>query len=106
MWPAVSASRGGFLSRLWGHPPRRCDPDQPVQRGAPALHQPLYRLSALAWRGVWKGLTGQFDEAERLARGAVRLAERAGDPYAQLPFTAQLGAGWREQAGLDEPATV
>jgi tetratricopeptide (TPR) repeat protein len=73
-----------------------------LERIAAGLQQPLYRHAALAWRGVWTGLTGRFDEAERLARDAVGLAERAGDRDAQMHFTAQLVAVRREQGRLDE----
>ena len=66
------------------------------------LRQPLYRHSALAWRGVWAGLAGRFEEAERLAQASVALAERAGDPDAQAHFTAQLFAVRREQGRLHE----
>src|SRR5215207_3077186 len=50
---------------------------------ADELHQPLYRHSSLSWRCVWAGLAGRFDEAERIARESVRLAEHAGAPDAQ-----------------------
>ncbi len=73
-----------------------------LERLAAGLQQPLYRHSALAWRGVWSGLAGRFDEAERLAGDAVRLAEDAGDPDARLHHTAQLVAVRREQGRLDE----
>ena len=66
------------------------------------LRQPLYRHSALAWRGVWAQLAGRFDEAERLAREGLRLAERAGAPDAQAHFTAQLLAVRREQRRMPE----
>jgi DNA-binding SARP family transcriptional activator len=69
---------------------------------ADRLRQPLYRHSALAWRGVWAGLAGRFDEAERLAHASVELAERAGDPDARAHFTAQLVAVRREQGRLHE----
>ena len=73
-----------------------------LERVADELQQPLYRHSSLAWRGVWAGLAGRFDEAERLARESVRLAERAGAPDARAHFTAQLVAVRREQGRLDE----
>ena len=69
---------------------------------ADRLRQPLYRHSALAWRGVWAGLAGRFEEAERLAHASVALAEHAGDPDAQAHFTAQLFAVRREQGRLHE----
>jgi DNA-binding SARP family transcriptional activator len=69
---------------------------------AEILRQPLYRHSALAWRGVWACLAGRFDEAERLAHASVELAERAGDPDARAHFTAQLFAVRREQGRLQE----
>ena len=73
-----------------------------LERIALELRQPLYRHSALAWRGVLTGLGGDLDEAERLARESVRLAERGGDADAQAHFTAQLVAIRREQGRLDE----
>jgi AAA ATPase domain len=73
-----------------------------LERIAAELQQPLYRHSALAWRGVWAGLAGRFGDAERLAHEAVRLAQAAGDPDAQTHFTAQLVAIRREQGRLDE----
>ena len=73
-----------------------------LERIAAELQQPLYRHSALAWRGVWAGLAGRFDEAEQLARDSVRLAEGAGAPDARTHFTAQLVAIRREQGRLDE----
>ncbi len=66
------------------------------------LQQPLYRHSSLAWRCVWSTLDGRFDEAERIARESVRLAEHAGAPDAQTHFTAQLAALRREQGRLHE----
>jgi hypothetical protein len=73
-----------------------------LERIADELQQPLYRHSALAWRGVWAGLEGRFEEAERLARESVRLAQGAGARDAQTHFTAQLVAIRREQGRLDE----
>ena len=73
-----------------------------LERIAAALQQPLYKHSGLAWRGVWAGLAGRFEEAERHARESVRLAERAGAPDAQAHFTAQLVAIRREQGRLNE----
>jgi hypothetical protein len=69
---------------------------------ADELQQPLYRHSSLAWRCVWAGLAGRFEEAERIARESVRLAEHAGAPDAQAHFTAQLVALRREQGRLHE----
>jgi AAA ATPase domain len=73
-----------------------------LERVAGELQQPLYRHSSLAWRCVWETLAGRFEEAERLARESVRLAEHAGDPEARMHFTAQLVAMRREQGRLDE----
>ena len=73
-----------------------------LERIAAELQQPLYRHSALAWRAVWTGVAGRFDEAEQLARDSLRLAEGAGAPDAQTHFTAQLVAIRREQGRLDE----
>ena len=69
---------------------------------ADELQQPLYRHSSLTWRGVWAALAGRFEEAERIARESVRLAEHAGAPDAQAHFTAQLVAVRREQGRLHE----
>jgi RecA/RadA recombinase len=69
---------------------------------ADELQQPLYRHSSLAWRCVWAGLAGRFEEAERTARESVRLADHAGAPDAQAHFTAQLVALRREQGRLHE----
>ena len=69
---------------------------------AQELHQPLYRHSSLSWRCVSAGLAGRFEDAERIARESVRLAERAAAPDAQAHFTAQLVALRREQGRLDE----
>jgi hypothetical protein len=66
------------------------------------LHQPLYRHSALAWRGVWAQLDGRGEEAERLAREGLRLAERAGAPEARAHFTGQLLPIRRVQGRLAE----
>ena len=69
---------------------------------AEELQQPLYRHSSLTWRCVWAGLAGRFEEAERIARESVRLAERAEAPDAQAHFIAQLVAVRREQGRLHE----
>ena len=69
---------------------------------AEELQQPLYRHSSLAWRCVWHALAGRFEEAERIARESVRLAENAGAPDAHAHFTAQLVAVRREQGRLHE----
>ena len=66
------------------------------------LQQPLYRHSSLAWRCVLAGLSGRFQEAERMARDSLRLAEYAQAPDAKRHFTAQLVAPRREQGRLDE----
>jgi pentatricopeptide repeat protein len=66
------------------------------------LRQPLYQHSTLAWRCVWAGLAGRFEEGERLARASLELAEGAGDVHAHMHFTAQLFALRREQGRLDE----
>jgi hypothetical protein len=66
------------------------------------LQQPLYRHSSLAWQCVLAGLSGRFQEAERMARDSLRLAEYAQAPDAKRHFTAQLVAPRREQGRLDE----
>jgi hypothetical protein len=73
-----------------------------LERLAAELQQPLYHHSALAWRCVWSGLAGRFEEAERLASDAVRLAADAADPDAKVHHTAQLVAVRREQGRLGE----
>jgi hypothetical protein len=73
-----------------------------LERVAGELQQPLYRHSALAWRCVWAGLAGRFEEAERIAGESVRLAEHAGDRDARAHYTAQLVAVRREQGRLHE----
>jgi len=73
-----------------------------LEHVAGELQQPLYRHSSLAWRCVWAALAGRFEEAERIARESVRLAEHAGAPEAQAHFTAQLVALRREQGRLHE----
>ena len=69
---------------------------------AAELQQPLYRHAALVWRCVLIALAGRFDEAERVARDSVAVAERARAPDARAHFTAQLAALRREQGRLDE----
>ena len=69
---------------------------------AQELGQPLYRHAALAWRGVWAELGGRYDEAERLAREGLRLAERARAPNAHQAFTAQLLLMRRDQGRIEE----
>jgi hypothetical protein len=73
-----------------------------LQLVAAELQQPLYRHSSLAWQGVLAGLSGRFDQAERIAHESVRLAEGGGDPDARAHFTAQLVAIRREQGRLHE----
>ncbi len=66
------------------------------------LHQPLYSHAALAWRAVSAHLNGQFEEAERIARESLRIAEAAGAPEARAFFLTQLFAVRREQGRLAE----
>jgi tetratricopeptide (TPR) repeat protein len=66
------------------------------------LHQPLYSHATLAWRGVAAQLDGHFDEAERIARESLRIAEAAGAPEARAFFLTQLFAVRREQGRLAE----
>jgi eukaryotic-like serine/threonine-protein kinase len=73
-----------------------------LKLAAAELQQPLYRHSSLAWQGVLAGLSGRFDEAERIAHESVRLAEGGGDRSARAHFTAQLVAIRREQGRLHE----
>jgi hypothetical protein len=69
---------------------------------ADQLRQPLFRHSALSWRSVCAGLAGDFDDAERLARESLRLAERAEAPEHRSHFALQLVALRREQGRLGE----
>ena len=66
------------------------------------LPQPLYSHAALAWRAVAAHLNGHFDEAERIARESLRIAEAAGAPEARAFFLTQLFAVRREQGRLAE----
>jgi tetratricopeptide (TPR) repeat protein len=66
------------------------------------LHQPLYTHAALAWRGVWAQLGGRLEEAERVARESLRIAEAAGAPEARGFFLTQLFAVRFEQGRLGE----
>ena len=69
---------------------------------AQELHQPLYSHAALAWRAVAAHLNGHFEEAERIARESLRIAEAAGAPEARAFFLTQLFAVRREQGRLAE----
>lgn len=62
----------------------------------------MYWHASLVWRCILTALAGGFDEAERLARDSVALAERARAPEARTHFTAQLVGLRREQGRLDE----
>jgi tetratricopeptide (TPR) repeat protein len=73
-----------------------------LERVAEDLQQPLHRHSSLAWRCVWTGLAGRFEEAEAVAHECLGLAEHAGDAEARAHFTAQLVAVRREQGRLHE----
>ena len=73
-----------------------------LQALAHELHQPLYSHAALAWRGVSAHLNGHFEEAERIARESLRIAEAAGAPEARAFFLTQLFAVRREQGRLAE----
>jgi hypothetical protein len=75
-----------------------------LQALANELQQPLYTHAALAWRGVAAHLNGHFDEAERIARESLRIAEAAGAPEARAFFLTQLFAVRREQGRLGELA--
>jgi predicted ATPase len=66
------------------------------------LHQPLYTHSALAWRGEWAHVAGRLDEAERIHRESLRIAEAAGAPEARGFFLTQLFAVRRDQGRLGE----
>ena len=66
------------------------------------LHQPLYSHAALAWRGEWAHLAGRLEEAERIHRESLRIAEAAGAPEARGFFLTQLFAVRRDQGRLAE----
>jgi DNA-binding SARP family transcriptional activator len=66
------------------------------------LHQPLYTHSALAWRGEWAHVAGRLEEAERIHRESLRVAEAAGSPDARGFFLTQLFAVRRDQGRLGE----
>ena len=68
------------------------------------LHQPLYTHSALAWRGEWAHVAGRLDEAERIHRESLRIAEAAGAREARGFFLTQLFAVRRDQGRLGELA--
>ena len=101
----------GALTRHWllydlaelGELDQRARRHAELERLAAELQQPLYRHAALAWRGVWAGLAGRFDEAEQLARDSVRLAEGAGAPGRADALHRATGRPIRrEQGRLDE----
>jgi hypothetical protein len=66
------------------------------------LQQPLYSHAALAWRGEWAHVGGRLEEAERIHRESLRVAEAAGAPEARGFFTTQLFAIRRDQGRLGE----
>ena len=66
------------------------------------LHQPLYSHAALAWRAEWAHLAGRLDEAERIQRASLRIAEAAGAPEARGFFVTQLFGLRRDQGRLAE----
>jgi DNA-binding SARP family transcriptional activator len=66
------------------------------------LHQPLYTHAALAWRGEWAHVAGRLEEAERIHRESLRVAEAAGAPEARGFFLTQLFAVRRDQGRLGE----
>lgn len=57
---------------------------------AVALRQPLYRHFAGGWEVVWAQMSGRVTEAERLAREAHELGQRAGARDADTIYAAQL----------------
>ncbi len=66
------------------------------------LHQPLYTHAALAWRGEWAHIRGRLEEAERIHRESLRIAEAAGASEARGFFLTQLFAVRRDQGRLGE----
>ena len=66
------------------------------------LHQPLYTHAALAWRGEWAHVAGRLDEAERIHRESLRVAQAAGATEARGFFLTQMFAVRRDQGRLGE----
>ena len=66
------------------------------------LHQPLYTHAALAWRGEWAHIAGRLEEAERIHRESLRVAEAAGASEARGFFLTQMFAVRRDQGRLGE----
>jgi predicted ATPase/DNA-binding SARP family transcriptional activator len=66
------------------------------------LHQPLYSHAALVWRAEWAHLAGRFEEAERIQRESLRIAETAGAADARGFFLTQQFAIRRDQGRLGE----
>jgi DNA-binding SARP family transcriptional activator/tetratricopeptide (TPR) repeat protein len=73
-----------------------------LEQLARELHQPLYSHAALAWRGEWAHVAGRLDEAERIHRESLRIAEAAGAYEARGFFLTQLFAIRRDQGRLGE----
>ena len=90
--------------------PRRARPTSRTRRRSHArletlareLHQPLYSHAALAWRGEWAHLAGRLEEAERIERESLRVAEAAGASEARGFFLTQMFAVRRDQGRLGE----
>lgn len=73
-----------------------------LERLAAELRQPLYRHSALVWRGVLDQLAGRFDRVEELARDALELARGASAYDARAYFAVQMLIIGIDRGGLDE----
>lgn len=73
-----------------------------LERLAGELRQPLYRHSALVWRGVLAQLAGRFDRVEELAAKALALADGASAYDARAYFAVQLLVIGVDRGGLDE----
>lgn len=69
---------------------------------AAELRQPLHLRDVAAWRSMRALLDGRFDDAERAAREARALGERAGDEYALMIERLQLGWLAYDRGGTDE----
>jgi len=73
-----------------------------LERLAAELRQPLYRHSALVWRGVLEQIAGRFDRVEALAHDALELADGASAHDARAYFAVQLLVIGVDRGGLDE----
>ena len=64
----------------------------PYAQRARALRQPSHLWFLATWQAMRAGMSGDFDRAERLARDAYEIGERAQDPDAAQCYTVQIFA--------------